>query len=131
MDVSGFWTGEYSYDAMTGVSVTFQAELSQLGAILSGNTTEQNTFDEQAGQILVAELFGKVSGHNISFTKTYSNSPMGKDKVMYKGVVSTDGKMVSGSWNISHIWNGSFKMTKAVEQKPSPKAVKAKETEDA
>ena len=131
MDVSGFWTGEYSYEAIKDVSVSFQAELSQLGAILSGNTTEQNTFDEQAGQILIAELFGKVSSHNTSFTKTYSNSLMGKDKVVYKGVVSSDGKMISGSWNISQMRNGSFRMTKAIEQNPSPKAVKAKETEDA
>ena len=131
MDVSGFWTGEYSYDAVNGVSVSFQAELSLLGAILSGNTTEQNTFDEQAGQILIAELFGKVSGQDISFTKTYSNSPMGKDKVLYKGVVSNDGKSITGTWTIAGMWNGSFKMTKAIEQKPSPKAVSARETADA
>ena len=39
----------------------FIAELSQLGAILSGVTTEENTFNGQGGQILIAGLFGKVS----------------------------------------------------------------------
>jgi len=33
--------------------------------------------------------------------------------------------------NVSGFWNGTFRMTKAIEQKPSPKAVVAKEIEGA
>ncbi|MEP1231012.1 MAG: hypothetical protein ABJG88_10085 [Litorimonas sp.] len=102
-----------------------------MGAILSGNTTEQNTFDEKAGQILIAELFGKVSGQDINFTKSYSNSRMDNDEVMYVGLISNDGNSISGSWAITSVCNGSFKMVKAIEQKASPKAVTIKETEDA
>ena len=131
MDVSGFWIGKYIYNGISGVSVEFQAELNQLGAILAGNTTEQNTFDEQARQILIADIFGKVSGSNISFTKTYTNSSKTRDKVIYNGTISSDGNSIEGTWTIASIWKGSFKMTKAIEQKPSPKAVVRKEREDA
>lgn len=115
MNVSGFWTGEYSYNEIASSIIPFQTELNQLGAILEGQTTEQNSFDEQAGQILIANLFGKVSGQSITFTKAYSNSPVGKDKIHYSGTLSTDGKSITGNWNIKGIWNGYFKMTKAIE----------------
>ena len=62
MKVPRFWTGEYAYDNVRGLVVEFHAELEQVGAILSGNTTENNTFGDQGGNILIAELFGKVSG---------------------------------------------------------------------
>ena len=68
MQISGFWAGEYAYDSVKGLVVEFKANLEQLGAILSGDTTEENTFADQSGQILIAELFGKVSGQNVSFT---------------------------------------------------------------
>jgi len=131
MNVSGFWTGEYTYSQLNDSPVSFQTELKQVAALVEGTITEQNTFDEQAGQILIAELFGKVSGNNISFTKTYSNSPMGKDKVLYSGTVSEDGNTITGEWKIFSFWHGTFRMTKAIEQKPSPKSVVAKETENA
>ena len=69
MEVAGFWIGEYAYDNVKGLVVEYHAELKQVGAILSGNTTEDNTFGDQGGNILIAELFGKVSGERIDFTK--------------------------------------------------------------
>ena len=81
MDVSGFWTGEYAYDSVKGLKVEFKAGLAQTGAILSGDTTEENTFADQCGQILIAELFGKVSAQNVSFTKAYKNGPPGQEKI--------------------------------------------------
>lgn len=49
MNISRFWVGEYSYEIANAPKISFQAELDQLGAILSGNSTEQNTFDAKAG----------------------------------------------------------------------------------
>ena len=40
---------------MKGLKVEFKAGLVQTGAILSGDTTEENTFADQCGQILIAE----------------------------------------------------------------------------
>jgi len=131
MSIRGFWSGEYAYDAPGMSKVEFQAELEQLGAILEGTSTEQNTFDEGAGQILIAELFGKVSGKNISFTKSYTNVSQLTDKVIYKGSISDDGHLITGSWVISLIFSGSFRMTRAIEQKPREQIATANETEDA
>lgn len=130
MGIAGFWTGEYAYDDVTGLKVEFHAELSQKGTIMSGNSTEENTFGGQGGQILIAELFGKVSGESVDFTKSYTNGPAHQDKILYQGTLSDDGNLISGKWTMLSMWTGSFKMTRAIEQKP--KAVMSdKQTIDA
>ena len=131
MDVSGFWTGEYAYDSVKGLKVEFKAGLVQTGAILSGDTTEENTFADQCGQILIAELFGKVSGQNVSFTKAYKNGPPGQEKILYQGSISDDGSLITGTWTIMSSWTGSFRMTREIEQPPRKGIVTANDTIDA
>ena len=131
MDVSGFWTGEYAYDSVKGLKVEFKAGLAQTGAILSGDTTEENTFADQCGQILIAELFGKVSGQNVSFTKAYKNGPPGQEKILYQGSISDDGSLITGTWTIMSSWTGSFRMTREIEQPPRKGIVTANDTIDA
>ena len=131
MDVSGFWTGEYAYDSVKGLKVEFKAGLVQTGAILSGDTTEENTFADQCGQILIAELFGKVSGQNVSFTKQYKNGPPGQEKILYQGSISDDGSFITGTWTIMSSWTGSFRMTREIEQPPRKEIVTANDTIDA
>ena len=131
MDVSGFWTGEYAYDSVKGLKVEFKAGLVQTGAILSGDTTEENTFADQCGQILIAELFGKVSAQNVSFTKAYKNGPPGQEKILYQGSISDDGSLITGTWTIMSRWTGSFRMTREIEQPPRKEIVTANDTIDA
>ena len=97
---------------MKGLKVEFKAGLVQTGAILSGDTTEENTFADQCGQILIAELFGKVSGQNVSFTKQYKSGPPGQEKILYQGSISDDGSFITGTWTIMSSWTGSFRMTR-------------------
>ena len=120
MDVSGFWTGEYAYDSVKGLKVEFKAGLVQTGAILSGDTTEENTFADQCGQILIAELFGKVSAQNVSFTKAYKNGPPGQEKILYQGSISDDGSFITGTWTIMSSWTGSFRIC-LLYTSPSPR----------
>lgn len=129
MRVDGFWTGEYLYDKAGFPTVEFQAELRQLEAIISGNTTEFNTFDHEAGQIIIGELFGKVAGHSISFTKVYKNTSYAADEIAYTGSVSDDGKLITGRWNITGVFSGSFRMIRAHEQKPVKTIVTANDLE--
>ena len=130
MSMTGFWTGEYAYDAVQGLVVEFHAELKQVGAILEGNTTEENTFADQAGKILIAELFGKVSGQTVNFTKQYTNVSSGQEKVLYQGSITDDGSQIVGTWTMLSMWTGSFRMTRAIEQKPKAK-ITAEESVDA
>jgi hypothetical protein len=58
MNVSGMWSGQYSYEAVSDSQVTFQAELKQFGAVVEGQTTETNIFGENTTQILIAHIFG-------------------------------------------------------------------------
>ena len=131
MNVTGFWTGEYSYGPSSQAKVSFDAELTQTGTTLFGHSTEQNTFDVRAGQILIADLFGMAAGHDVSFTKSYTNTSSMRDKIIYKGALSDDGHLITGSWSIIGVFTGRFQMTRAIEQTPKAKAVTAKETEDA
>ena len=128
MNVSGFWTGEYAYDSVKGLAVDFKANLEQVGAILSGDTTEENTFADQSGKILIAELFGKVSGQNVSFTKDYKNGPTGQEKILYQGSISDDGTLITGTWVMMSMWSGSFRMTREIEQQPRKQNVTANDT---
>ena len=132
MNVSGFWTGQFVYDNVKGLAVEFHAELSQLGAILSGVTTEENTFGDQGGQILIADLFGKVSGASVDFTKSYTNGPPGQEKILYQGQISDDASLITGQWTMMSLWTGRFRMIRAIEQTPKAisKAVLELETEN-
>ena len=131
MNIEGFWTGKYDYDAVKDLSVEFHAELTQAGAILSGNTTEKNTFGGQGHQILIAELFGKVSGQNVNFTKSYLNGPPNQQTILYQGSVSGDGRLLTGTWIMMSIWTGSFRMTRSIEQEPKGEIVTANDSENA
>jgi len=117
-NVTGFWTGEYSYNILKGIVVEFHAELEQHGALLDGNTTENNAIDGQATQFLIAKLFGKVTGTAVNFTKTYTNGPPRQEKIHYEGTISEDGSHINGTWKITNMWKGTFKMSRAIEQKP-------------
>lgn len=123
MDIAGFWTGKYAYDEVIGLVVEFHAGLSQTGSILSGNTTERNTFGGQDEHILIAELFGKVSLQSIRFMKRYTNVAQGQEKIIYSGSISNDGNAISGSWVMMSMWSGTFTMSRAIEQKPKEQSV--------
>lgn len=131
MDVTGFWTGDYAYDAGKGLTVQFKADLKQIGAIISGDTTEENTFADQCGKILIAELFGKVSGQYVSFTKAYTNGPPGQEKILYQGSISDDGRLITGTWTMMSMWSGIFRLTREIEQQPRAQIVTANDTIDA
>ena len=121
--VTGFWTGHYFYATSGAPKVEFQAELEQIGDVLHGNITEQNTFDPFAGQMLVAELIGRVSGGAVSFTKSYMNAGNRLQKIQYRGALSSDENEIAGSWAIG-MATGPFKMRRAIEQKPKAKVVR-------
>ena len=95
--------------------------------MFSGYTTEQNTFGAEAGQFLLAALFGSVIRQRINFTKTYSNGPSHHSKILYDGSISEDGFLISGTWKIHSMQTGTFKMMRAIEQVPKAKAVAEEE----
>ena len=85
--VTGFWTGHYYYATSGAPKVEFQAELEQIGDVLYGNITEQNTFDPFAGQILIAELVGTVREGTVSFIKNYMNAGDRVHNIQYLSLI--------------------------------------------
>lgn len=129
MNIAGFWTGQYGYDTIVGLVVEFHAELGQHADTLSGNSTEKNTFSAGGGQFLIADLFGKVNRMSIDFTKQYTNAAPGQPKIHYQGKISKDGNLITGQWRMKDQSSGSFKMTRAIEQKPKAKTVTSRKRE--
>lgn len=126
--VTGFWTGHYYYATSGAPKVEFQAELEQIGDVLYGNITEQNTFDPFAGQILIAELVGTVSGMRVTFSKSYMNAGNRLQKIQYQGAISSDENEIAGRWAIGSV-TGPFNMRRAIEQKPKAKVVRSEKLE--
>ncbi len=119
MSLTGFWTGEYSYDEAPTERVEFQAEIKQLRAIIMGSITELNTFDPVAGQMLIGQFAGSVSHSVVSFIKHYVNSEASNShRIKYQGQLSDDRSEIIGRWIVGDDFTGPFKMVRAVEQKP-------------
>lgn len=131
MNISGFWTGRYSYYANIQRDVGFHCNLVQADARLEGCTTENNSFCRASGQILIAKLIGTVIGDNVVFMKTYTNVQSERSSIFYSGALSKDETFVVGFWRTSDDQRGRFKMTKAKEQVPMSKTVFVKQTKDA
>jgi len=56
---------------------------------------------------LFANLRGTVSGKAITFTKTYDGTGGVSHSVFYQGTISSDGRSMSGRWNIG-TFGGTF-----------------------
>jgi len=81
----------------------------QNSIVVSGEITEENTFDFMEGTILSASIAGHLAGTSIYFIKTYANSGQAKHVVYYNGLVSDDGTQITGSWEV-FAWGGTFEM---------------------
>lgn len=109
VNLSGFWEGAYHYPPGGGESVGFDAQIDQTGERFSGIITENNTFDAAAGALLSAALAGTVSGHQVSFKKTYVGEGQAQHSVDYVGVISKDRQRIEGKWTIGWL-SGEFEM---------------------
>ena len=109
MDLTGFWGGTYSYPATARAApVSFDAELSQAGARLSGSITEPNSFASGGPPLLRAFVDGLVEGHTVVFAKTYDGDGA-IHAVAYEGEAREDGTVIEGVWRVASL-RGRFLM---------------------
>ena len=104
--ISGFWAGTYAYPEASMAPVKFDCELRQDGSVISGDITESH----RAGQMLLAEISGQLSGQNIQFIKSYRNG--GENflwDIAYSGQVSEKKDHISGQWRVG-MRTGTFEM---------------------
>ena len=98
-NVSGTWFGNYYYSDLSR-SCGFEAAFVQQGVSLEGSILDDSGLGE-------ANVAGTFTGGKIDFSKVYHNREY--QPVSYMGVISDDGKSLSGAWRIGTLLHGTWK----------------------
>jgi hypothetical protein len=108
MNLTGSWSGEFSYPRHAGPTTPFLATIADLAGHLSGTIIEPDTF---YGGTLEATLIGHRDGTSVDFIKSYGpGAPIDyANPVDYVGRLSADGMVVSGVWSLLD-FDGTFEM---------------------
>ena len=96
--ISGSWFGNYYY-ASGSTPSGFEAVFVQSGSAISGNILDLARLGE-------ATVTGTFLSQKLDFTKVYYKG--GHSPVVYRGSMSSDGKTISGTWEIAPISRGSW-----------------------
>ena len=91
--IQGSWRGRYFYKTR-GEAHGFEAVFVDINGRVEGNILD----DGILGEALVSGHFGYPS---LSFSKIYLVKNSHRQAVNYRGTMSEDGKMLSGTWYIS------------------------------
>ena len=112
-NLSGFWVGSYRYDGAAKDAVQFLVTMEESdGHALSGTISEPNSMGRTSKE-LHAILSGNRDGLDIFFAKTYDGASDAAHRVDYYGVLSEDGRRISGHWSLAGT-SGTFEMTREI-----------------
>jgi hypothetical protein len=109
-DLSGSWSGFYSYPNEAQPPVAFNAKLFDSAGSLTGTTTEVDPYD---GTRLQAVVDGRRAGRLVAFLKMYDGADEFYDSVHYEGEVSAEADEIAGRWIVPGVWSGSFVMVRS------------------
>ena len=100
--VAGDWTGVFDYGEGFDEAVAFTAMLFDVGGAIWGTSDEPNSIDPAvSGYVLTAQISGRRSGREVTFTKTYDGPPIGGEfPITYAGLLSADNRRIEGRWSI-------------------------------
>ncbi len=96
--ITGSWWGNYYYSSATK-AYGFEAVFVDSNGALSGNILDMGTLGE-------ATVTGTFSSPVVGFTKVYYKG--GNAPVKYDGTMSSDGKSMTGTWQIPPTARGSW-----------------------
>lgn len=114
-NLSGLWTGSYSYTLHGKQSVAFTAWIDDKAGKLSGTLLEANTFVDSPSLELTSTLEGTRSGTDLEFTKRYDPSQGAHaSPIHYTGRTNQGFTFVTGQWSIAgpYEWSGPFEMSR-------------------
>jgi hypothetical protein len=111
LDLSGRWTGMFNYPGPFP-PVCFEAELRDDGGSISGMISEPDEGHHGGAGTLHSIVDGSREGSAVSFTKIYEDEERMPEPVFYNGTVQPDGNEISGRWEISGHWSGTFLMVR-------------------
>jgi hypothetical protein len=109
-DLSGRWTGIYSYPAQFPPN-TFEATIRDAGGLISGVIVQPREFFEPGGGAQHAVIDGSRDGASIRFVKIYDD--LSRPTPHYEGTVQPGGDEIEGRWTIPGDWSGTFMMIRA------------------
>ena len=124
-DLSGHWTGIYSYPSLYPPN-TFEAVIRDAGGLVTGVITQPREFMEPAGPPQQAVIDGSRTGSTLRFIKIYDD--LSRATPHYNGAIQPGGDEIEGEWTIPGDWSGTFLMIRgskageAIERRVSEKA---------
>ena len=107
-NLTGDWSGHYSYPRGFGPTTPFLARIEDDGGRFTGTIVEPDTL---TGRALTASITGLRHGTSVDFTKTYGpGARFGyENPVDYVGSLSEDGNVLKGVWSLLEL-DGTFEM---------------------
>jgi hypothetical protein len=115
LDVSltGAWRGEYVDESPGSSPTRFDASLIVTGGVVSGTTTEPNTFGTFGYSELEALLNGDAyATRQVVWLKTYRTGAT-NHSVLYVGRLDEAGRRIEGHWRVSGGTRGTFWMERS------------------
>lgn len=105
------WKGVYLPDG-SGTPNTFDANVRQDGARITGSMVEPNAFGDQTQALfLTSTIKGSVTGNRVSFVKTYDGAGGVSHSVNYEGQVDASGRRIRGTFSVQG-GSGVFEMAR-------------------
>jgi hypothetical protein len=129
-DLTGYWSGEYWYDAGMGKLAQFAAHISDAGGSFDGTTLESTDFGLGVTE-LSASISGSREGANVEFVKRYdAGQRVGRNPIFYAGVLNADLTLIDGIWTLTdrgQRLSGGFRMQRGSK---GPKAAVKREAKE-
>lgn len=116
-DLSGRWRGIFDYPAELPATA-FAADLRDAGGVITGSIEEPDILRSGRPDIR-ALIEGRREGGEVRFVKFYEAGATGYDAVAYHGAIARDGDEITGRWDITGAWSGTFLM---IREAPAPVA---------
>ena len=113
LDVTGEWTGIYNYP-LEHPPNRFTATLRETAGIVTGETVEPSPSRHAGygGGQAHAFLDCRRDSALVSFLKQYDATHRADTPVAYAGALSSDGDEITGRWQVSGDWSGTFIMVR-------------------
>ncbi len=108
-DLTGLWSGTFSYPVGWGPTTPFLCTLTDSGCSLSGSTSEAD--EVIIGCRVCAFIDGHHDGIRVVFAKVYDGVGSYAHRVDYSGELLDGGFRIAGRWVLDD-WSGPFEMTR-------------------
>lgn len=106
-DLTGEWTGIYSYPALYPPN-TFEASIRDAGGHITGVIHQPGEVIEPPGIHQHAVIEGRREGSTVRWVKIYDD--LGRATPHYRGTIQPGGDEIEGEWHIPGNWSGNFMM---------------------